>query len=171
MFDSPIVFLYALDVVLILAALVSIAVVWRRNARGAIVSIPELDQSQEGLAQAVMPAEPIQVKHAFDFADDSITMILEMPISALEDDDALAEAWVDTVSLARMAWLDVQQGHATLVDETAGMDATNLDESEITREHLESSLQRLHDSAERRRELRMKLAERRHNATGVAVQT
>ncbi len=170
MFNSPTVFLFVLDAVLILAALVSIVVVWRRNARSATVSIPELDQSQADLAQAVVPAEPIPVKHAFDFADDSITMILEMPITALEDDDALAEAWVDTVSLARMAWLDVQQGHATLVDESAGADAAALDESEITREHLESSLQRLHDSAERRRELRMKLAERQHNATGVAVQ-
>ncbi len=103
------------------------------------------------------PATPAPIKRAFDFDDDQVTMILEMPAAMLEDDQALADGWVEVVDWARMAWQDVQQGKVD-GDQLYGEGARALDESEITREHLQGSLQRLHDAAERRRQLRLKMA-------------
>jgi len=122
------------------------------------------ETTPEQLAKSQSPTEPSPIKHAFDFEDERVAMILEMPTSMLTDDEALAAGWVDVVSWARMAWQDIQEGRA-VTDETPAEDApAALDESEITREHLEGSLQRLHDAAERRRDLRMKLAEKQHGA-------
>jgi len=171
MFDSPVTFfMLSIAAILVVAALGS----WLYlvvKARRATVSIPESDltTAEAGTAAAVLPPEMPQVKHAFDFIDDQLTMILEMPVDALQDDDVLAEVWIDTVSLARMAWLDVQKGVLTPAEETADIQTETLDESQITREHLESSLQRLHDSAERRRELRLKLSERHEAASRAAA--
>lgn len=88
-------------------------------------------------------------------------MILEMPVSFLEDDDALSEGWVDVVSWARMAYSDMLQKQLTAMAEEGGEAGSDVDAQQVTREKLEESLKRLHDSAERRRELRMKLAEQR----------
>ncbi len=137
------------------------------NARRTAVPPPKpvaQEAGPEDIAPSalVRPAEPPPVKHAFEFTDEQVTMILEMPIEALADDATLADVWVDAVSWARSAWRDIQEGKQTRAEGLAGEET--LDESEITREHLEDSLQRLHDAAERRRELRLKLNERRGDA-------
>ena len=166
MLNSPIDILL-LGAVILVAAFLCSWLAFFINARRANASIPEpadQDLEPESVAQAapIRPAEPPPVRHAFDFSDDQVTMILEMPIETLEDDATLADVWVDVVSWARIAWRDVQEGKLTMAEEASEEPA--LDESEITREHLEGSLQRLHDAAERRRELRLKLAERREDA-------
>jgi len=80
----------------------------------------------------------------------------------LDDDDALASGWVDIVSWARMARQDILEGRTAVTAQPDEDSGAKSDESEITREHLEGSLQRLHDAAERRRELRMKLTDRQN---------
>ncbi len=42
-----------------------------------------------------------RVRHAFEFQDDQVTVLLEMPASLLQDDAALADAWVDVIGWAR----------------------------------------------------------------------
>ncbi len=102
------------------------------------------------------------IKHAFDFADDAVTMILEMPVSLLEDDEALAAGWVDVVSWARVTYRDILEGR--LQEAAEEIEGVSPNESELTSEELEASLRRLHDSAERRRELRMLLAEKQKSS-------
>ncbi|RUA16699.1 MAG: hypothetical protein DSY55_03590 [Clostridia bacterium] len=124
------------------------------------------DQSPRAMTGAVAgragpSAEASSIKHAFDFDEDRISMVLEMPVSFLEDDDALSEGWVDVVSWARMAYSDMLRKQLTTMAEEVDEAAPDVDAQQVTREKLEESLKRLHDSAERRRELRMKLAEQR----------
>lgn len=138
----------------------------RRKALSVDVASQTLDQSPRAMTGAVAgragpSAEASSIKHAFDFDEDRISMILEMPVSFLEDDDALSEGWVDVVSWARMAYSDMLQKQLTAMAEEGGEAGSDVDAQQVTREKLEESLKRLHDSAERRRELRMKLAEQR----------
>ena len=133
----------------------------RRNAS----PVPQIEEP-EADSQSHQPEAKVSreypFKHAFDFSNDQVTMILEMPTLMLQDDAALADAWVDVVGWARMAWQDIEEGNLPVSANTPiSEENESVDESEITREHLESSLQRLHDAAERRRALRLKLAE--HN--------
>ncbi len=163
-----------LGAVILVAAFLGSWLALSLNARRTAAPHPEpvaQEAGPEGVAQSapVRPAEPPPVKHAFDFTDDQVTMILEMPVETLADDATLADVWVDTVSWARSAWSDIQEGKLTRAEGPAGEET--LDESEITREHLEDSLQRLHDSAERRRELRLKLNERRGEALQDSTET
>ena len=138
----------------------------RRKASGVGVASQALDQSPKALHERVAgqtrpSAEVSSIKHAFDFEGDQISMILEMPVSFLEDDEALSEGWVDVVSWARMAYSDMLQKQLTAIAEEGDEADAADDAKQVTRERLEASLKRLHDSAERRRELRMKLAEQR----------
>jgi len=111
--------------------------------------------------QAARPAsvENPPIKHAFDFADDQVTMILEMPVSLLEDDEALAEGWVDVVSWARVAYREILEGRLA-ESQAVEPEGAAAQAPEMSGEELEASLKRLHDSAERRRELRMLLNEK-----------
>ncbi|HFQ95158.1 MAG TPA: hypothetical protein ENK30_01170 [Anaerolineae bacterium] len=104
-------------------------------------------------------AENPPIKHAFDFTDDTLTMILEMPASLLEDDEALAEGWVDVVSWARVTYREILAGRLA-ESKTAEDEGVSADAPEMSGDELEASLKRLHDSAERRRELRMLLAQK-----------
>ncbi len=113
---------------------------------------------QESPQQRSVDVENPPIKHAFDFTDEAVTMILEMPVSLLEDDEALAAGWVDVVSWARVTYRDILEGR--LQESAEEVEGVSPDESELTSEELEASLRRLHDSAERRRELRMLLAEK-----------
>jgi len=129
---------------------------------------PSGDEESAEQSSSSLPrksAREYPFKHAFDFVDGNCTMILEMPVEMLDDDAALADAWVDVVSWARMSWLEVQQGKPPV--ESPSEPESTLDESEITREHLEDALRRLHDAAERRRQLRDKLAEQQNTASNV----
>jgi hypothetical protein len=156
--------------VILVAAFLGSWLAFRVNARRTAVSIPEITETEvqaENVAASpeAVPAETPPIKHAFDFDEDQVTMILEMPTALLADDRALADGWVDVVSWARMAWQDIQEGKLIATGQAGEKEIAALDESEITREHLEGSLQRLHDAAERRRELRMKLAERQNGTS------
>jgi len=138
----------------------------RRKALSVDVASQTLDQSPGAMTGAVAgragpSAEASSIKHAFDFDEDRISMILEMPVSFLEDDDALSEGWVDVVSWARMAYSDMLRKQLTAMAEEGDEANSDVNAQQVTREKLEESLKRLHDSAERRRELRMKLAEQR----------
>ena len=134
----------------------------RRKALSVDVASQTLDQSSLAVAGRAGPsAEASSIKHAFDFDEDRISMILEMPVSFLEDDDALSEGWVDVVSWARMAYSDMLRKQLTAMAEEGDEANSDVNAQQVTREKLEESLKRLHDSAERRRELRMKLAEQR----------
>ena len=172
MIDSLIGLLLSAAVVLIaIAAFLGSWLAFWMNARRTTPKTPNPAPEEKrphsgspATASAPRSAEPPSIRHAFDFSDDQVTMILEMPADILADDEALADAWVDVVGWARMAWQDVREGNVPAAapspnDESEGQ---TLDESEITREHLEGSLQRLHDAAERRRALRLKLAERQY---------
>jgi len=177
MIDSLIGLLLSAAVVLIaLAAFLGAWLAFWMNARRLTPKPPEPAPEEEtphsgspAAAPAPRAAEPPPVRHAFDFSGDQVSMILEMPVSLLADDAALADVWVDVVGWARMAWEDVEAGNVPVTAQSPEAEGESLDESEITREHLEGSLQRLHDAAERRRELRLKLAERRHGAQELAT--
>jgi len=99
------------------------------------------------------------IQHAFDFAEDKLTMILEMPPSLLEDDEALAEGWVHVVSWARVAYREILEGRLA-ESRAAAAQGESTEAPELSGEALEASLKRLHDAAERRRELRMMLNEK-----------
>jgi hypothetical protein len=103
-------------------------------------------------------AENPPIRHAFDFTDDTLTMILEMPVSMLEDDEALTEGWIRVVGWARMTYRQILEGK--LAESQAAASDNAPQESVLTNEALEASLQRLHDSAERRREMRMLLRQK-----------
>jgi len=168
MFNSPVDILL-FGAVILVAAFLGSWFAFRVNARRTTVSIPEITETEvqaevDPSPPPARPAETPPIKHAFDFDEEQVTMILEMPTALLDDDRALADGWVDVVSWARMAWQDIQQGNLVATGQTGEEEIAALDESEITREHLEGSLQRLHDAAERRRELRMKLTERQNEA-------
>ena len=170
MFDSPIGILLFGAVILIAAFLGSWLASFLNLGRKK-VSVPEPIESGSPYQASVQTqseprsAEPPPVRHAFDFSEDQMTIILEMPVELLGDDATLADVWVDVVGWARMAWQDVQEGKTPALDQVAEGEAESLDEKDISREHLEDSLQRLHDAAERRRELRLKLAERQNSVT------
>ena len=174
MINSPINMLL-FGAVILVAAFLGSWLAFRMNARRTPVATaattePDI-QTETVPPPPAKPAESSLIKHAFDFEDDQVTIILEMPVALLDDDDALATGWVDVVSWARMARQDIKDGQpaaATQPDEESG---ATLDESEITREHLEGSLQRLHDSAERRRELRMKLTNRQNGTAQPVAET
>ncbi|HIQ11257.1 MAG TPA: hypothetical protein EYH29_00115 [Caldilineales bacterium] len=119
------------------------------------------DQSEASPEPEPRPAsvENPPIKHAFDFSDDNLTMILEMPASLLEDDEALAEGWVDVVSWARVTYREILERRLA-ESQTADEDAAAATEPKLSGEELEASLKRLHDAAERRRELRMLLNEK-----------
>ncbi len=162
MFNSPVDILISGAIILI-AAFLGSWLAFRINARGTATSAqedidPEI-QTENAPPSQTKPAETQPIKHAFDFSEDRVTMILEMPIALLDDDRSLADGWVDVVSWARMARQDIQEGGVAATALPGDDSGVTLDESEITREHMENSLQRLHDAAERRRELRLKLAE------------
>ena len=117
---------------------------------------PEASPEPESRSASV---ENPPIKHAFDFSDDNLTMILEMPASLLEDDEALAQGWVDVVSWARVTYREILERRLA-EGQRADADAAAAVEPELSGEELEASLKRLHDSAERRRELRMLLNEK-----------
>ena len=147
--------LIAIGAVILVAAFLGSWLAGRLNARRPIIAAPPTDN-------AVTPPAPkadlADVKHAFDFDDDRISMIVDMPVSMLSDDAILADAWVDVVGWARVAWADTQ-AHRLASGDAEGEEKATLDPNEITSEHMADSLQRLHDAAERRRELRQKLTQ------------
>ncbi len=167
MFDSPIGILL-FGAVILFAAFLGSWLASYLNVRRTKVSVPEPVETgspPEEPAQSQLEtrsAELPPVRHAFDFADDQVTIIMEMPVELLDDDAMLADVWVDVVGWARMAWQDVQDGKTPSPDMLPEGEADSLDEKDISREHLDDSLQRLHNAAERRRDLRMKLAERQN---------
>lgn len=152
--------------VILVAAFLGSWLAFRMNARRTTdvtaTTAEPAPQPETGPSSPAKPVEASPIKHAFDFEDDRVTMILEMPTVLLDDDNALASGWVDVVSWARMARQDIMDGQPTAGLQQDADGGAKLDESEITREHLEGSLQRLHDAAEHRRELRMKLTERQN---------
>lgn len=54
-----------------------------------------------GGGRPVATPDRSRVRHAFEFEDDQLSILLEMPVSMLRDDAALAEAWVEVVGWAR----------------------------------------------------------------------
>lgn len=54
-----------------------------------------------GGGRPVVTPDRSRVRHAFEFEDDQLSILLEMPVSMLGDDAALAEAWVEVVGWAR----------------------------------------------------------------------
>lgn len=172
MITSPTISLVLFGAIILVAAFLGSWFASYLNDRRKIVSIPELAEAEtppeSTTSQNTERAREYHIKHAFDFAEDQITMILEMPTAILADDPALADAWIDVVSWARVAWQEIQDGKSEIDAQSPENDEESLNESEITREHLESALQRLHESAERRRALRLKLAERQ-NGTSQAI--
>ena len=169
MLESPIISIILTVFFILIAAFLGSWLALTLSARRKAVSSPDLAAEEEPApATPAKSAREYSFKHAFDFNDDTCTMILELPVAMLEDDLALADAWVDVVGWARMAWQDVQAGENP-TESPPPPEETNLDESEITRDHLEGALQRLHESAERRRELRAKLAEQQHGSDKIST--
>jgi len=150
--------LLAIGAVILVAAFLGSWLAGRLNARRPHSITPPADP-----ANTVTPPAPradlADVKHAFDFDDDRVSMMIDMPVAMLSDEALLADVWVDVVGWARVAWADTQAHRlASGAADAAETDET-LDPNEITSEHMADSLQRLHDAAERRRELRQKLAQ------------
>ena len=53
------------------------------------------------VATPVATPDRSRVRHAFEFEDDQLAILLEMPLAMLQDDAAVAEAWVEVVGWAR----------------------------------------------------------------------
>ncbi len=53
------------------------------------------------VATPVARPDRSRLRHAFEFEDDQLAILLEMPLVMLQDDAALAEAWVEVVGWAR----------------------------------------------------------------------
>lgn len=107
---------------------------------------------------AAAPETP-EVRHAIEFAEDRLTIILEGPTSLLADDHALVAAWVDVVGWARLDYLgrgaQRTSGPDPALALAAGRPAAlSLNEPAAMQAQLDQVLQRLHLSAERRRQLR-----------------
>ncbi len=173
MFESPIISLTLFGALILIAAFLGSWIAVSLSARRKSVSIPELvepEVNQETITASKPASKPdYPIKHAFDFTDEQITMILEMPLAILDDDAALANVWIDVVGWARISWQDIQNG-VSVQDKQSEPKSKSLDESEITREHLEDALHRLHESAERRRTLRSKLTERQNGKTESVIE-
>jgi nucleoside-diphosphate-sugar epimerase len=147
--------LLIIGAVILVAAFLGSWLAGRLHARHPAHSVP-VTKNPETATPPPPKTSLDDVKHAFDFDDDRVSMIVEMPVAMLSDDAILADVWIDVVGWARVAWADTQAHRLASGD---GETEETLDQSEITSEHLEGSLQRLHEAAERRRELRLKLAQ------------
>ena len=93
------------------------------------------------------------IRHAIEFDDDRISMILDLPAGMLDDDRALVEAWVEAVGWARIEQMRKDRRLKPLSPMDAGA-AMPIDEPERLQAQLDQMLQRLQISAERRRHLR-----------------
>ncbi|HHB91405.1 MAG TPA: hypothetical protein ENK60_08880 [Anaerolineae bacterium] len=149
----------------VLFGVVFFAILAAQRKRNQVRIAPVLEpQTQDQPPEASPPpsprAENPPMKYAFDFTDDTLTMILEMPTTLLEDDEALAEGWVNVVSWARVTYRDILEKRLAEGHAATDADASAEGEPELSGEALEASLKRLHDSAERRRELRMLLSKK-----------
>ena len=93
------------------------------------------------------------IRHAIEFDDDRVSMILDLPAGILDDDRALVEAWVEAVGWARIEQMRKDRRLKPLSPMAAGA-AMPIDEPERLQAQLDEMLQRLQISAERRRHLR-----------------
>ena len=131
-----------------------------KESSGAVPASASAPQEAEPAGSAAISAraENPPIRHAFDFTDDTLTMILEMPASLLEDDEALTEGWIQVVGWARMTYREILEGK--LAESQAVVSENAPQQNVLSNEALEESLKRLHDSAERRREMRMLLRQK-----------
>ena len=106
------------------------------------------------------------MRHAFEFSDDQLAILLEMPLVTLQDDAALAEAWVEVVGWARteqkrpagIASSVAPSPKATSIVAAAAPPPPFPDGgSAQLQAQLDAVLQRLQSSAGRRRQMRQKL--------------
>ncbi len=129
--------------------------------------IPPTESPSNAMAspgQPVAPSLDVPIKRAFDFDEDKVTIILEMPAVMLDHDEALAEGWVQVMDEARRAYQQVLEGEMPppqaekVIADAAPREA--IAPNDLRGEHLEASLNRLKEAAERRRRLRMMLHEK-----------
>ncbi len=129
--------------------------------------IPPTESTSGPASSSMSPGSPSQdvpIKHAFDFDEDKVTIILEMPAVLLDHDEALAEGWVQVVDEARRAYQQILEGAVpdrqveSTAPDTVAEEA--ISPNDLRGEHLEASLNRLKEAAERRRRLRMMLHEK-----------